>query len=457
MPSLTRRLCEFGTDFTLSSASGVEIRKAKLLLLDLIGVALAGLETEEAEKAFRACQALNLGGGGASSLWGTGSRAPAGIAALFNGIAAHALELDDFLGIDHTGAVVIPALLAVADQEAELEGEQLLEGLIFGYEIGKRLIDAAGGYQQHNKDGWHTTGTLGPFAAAAAVGKFLNLPVNQLTSALGLAGSFTGGTWAFNEDGAMSKRYHCGIAAQVGIQACYLAKQGFTGPEQVLEAKRGGYFNLYGQGITEKVKSLADHMGCDLRINLAGIKPYACCRGIHSSLDVVLGFKGTHGLTSDELQEIVVKCTDFQKAQLGKTVPTSRIEAQLSLSYSLAVAIKFGEASYPYFTVAHISDPELVEIARKIKLVVQTGRPLGNEPEVSIRKKDGSSFTGTQPVPLGDPLNPVSESAIRKKFGNLSKRQLPDKTRHRLEKLVLHVERDGNLLRVKNILGEEWG
>ena len=448
--TLTGAFARFGAGFSLDDAPEDDRHYARLLALDLFGCALAGLDTAEARLARRAARALSPGGGAA--LWGTGEAAAPGVAAMVNGTAAHALELDDFHGVDHSGAVTLPALMAAADAGGETDGRRVLEGMIFGYEVGRRLLDGAGGYRRHNATGWHTTGTLGSYAAAAAAAKLLGLDERRTAWALGIAGSFTGGTWAFNADGAMSKRYHAGAAAQAGLQAAFLAREGFTGPASVLEAERGGYFPLYGEGMTPAAAAAADGLGRDLRIGWAGVKVYACCRGIHSALDVALGFRRDRGLRAEEIDSVRVLCTGVQKGQLGLAFPKTRIEAQFSLPYSVATAFLHGEAGYEFFTEKWIGDPETEALAARVSMEADEGRSLEEEPVLTVRTRDGRAFTGQQPVPIGDPANPVPEADIRAKYRALAGRHLAPETVHRLEEAVLALDRPGRLAEVRAIL-----
>ncbi len=451
--TLSGALARFGAAFSLDDVPEDDRHYAKLLALDLFGCALAGLDTQEARLARHAARALSPGGGDAA-LWGAGEGAHPGTAAMVNGTTAHALELDDFHGVDHSGAVTLPALLAAADAGGEADGRRVLEGMIFGYEVGRRLLDGAGGYRRHNATGWHTTGTLGSYAAAAAVAKLLGLDEQGMLWALGIAGSFTGGSWAFSEDGAMSKRYHAGAAAQTGLQAAFLAREGFTGPAAVLEAERGGYFPLYGEGMTPAARAAADGLGRDFRIGWAGVKVYACCRGIHSALDVALGFRREHGLRAEDIESVHVLCTPVQKGQLGLTFPKTRIEAQFSLPYSTAVAFLHGEAGYEFFTGKWIGDPEIEALAARVALEADGSRSLEEEPVLTLRMRDGRVFTGQQPVPIGDPANPVPEADIRAKYRALAGRHLAPGTVRRLEEAVLALDRPGRLAVVRAILAE---
>ncbi len=452
--TLSGALARFGAAFSLDDVPEDDRHYAKLLALDLFGCALAGLDTQEARLARRAARALSPGGGDAA-LWGAGEGAHPGTAAMVNGTTAHALELDDFHGVDHSGAVTLPALLAAADAGGEADGRRVLEGMVFGYEVGRRLLDGAGGYRRHNATGWHTTGTLGSYAAAAAVAKLLGLDEQRMLWALGIAGSFTGGSWAFSEDGAMSKRYHAGAAAQTGLQAAFLAREGFTGPAAVLEAERGGYFPLYGEGMTPAARAAADGLGRDFRIGWAGVKVYACCRGIHSALDVALGFRREHGLRAEDIESVHVLCTPVQKGQLGLSLPRTRIEAQFSLPYSTAVAFLHGEAGYEFFTGTWIGDPEIEALAARVALEADGSRSLEEEPVLTLRMRDGRVFTGQQPVPIGDPANPVPEADIRAKYRALAGRHLAPGTVRRLEEAVLALDRPGRLAVVRAILAEQ--
>ncbi|MBT6275500.1 MAG: MmgE/PrpD family protein [Chromatiales bacterium] len=450
MRTLTQQFADFGARLSIADVPAETLHYAKLLTLDLLGVAIGGLETEEATVAMRACRALSNKGGN-SSLWRTGVKSSPAMAAMFNGTVAHALELDDFHGIDHSGAVIVPALMACADDHPEHTGEDFLLGMVFGYEVGRRILDGAGGYRAHNKEGWHTTGTLGGFAAAAAVGKFLRLPTDELAHALGIAGSYTGGTWAFNVDGAMSKRYHCGISSQCGLQAAYLARAGMSGPASVLEADRGGYFNLYADGMTAAACSSADDLGSDFRIQWAGVKAYACCRGIHSALDVVLGLRD-EGLTAASIDQIDVVCTAVQAAQLGRHDPATRLEAQFSLPYSVAVALLHGEAGYDLFTEQWLGNNDIATLDAKIVLRVDESRSIESEPTVTVTTHNGRSTTRQVAKALGDPSNPVPEPAVIAKYAGLAGRQISEDDISALRDAVMTLQVDGQLSVVRTLL-----
>ena len=415
------------------------VSHARHLLLDLLGAALAGVDAAETQAALRAA-ALLSSGEGKCTIWGTAARAGPGIAALVNGISAHARELDDFGGVDHSGAVVVPALLAAAEGFPVISGRTLLTALVAGYETGRRVLDSVGGYRPHNhNDGFHSTGSCGSFAAAAAVAKALALDLREIAWALGLAGSFTGGTWAFNADGAMSKRYHAGRAAETGVTATCLARSGFSGPLQIFEAEWGGFWRCYGRSAADPEALLAGEF--DGRALLrSGMKPYAACRDIHSTLDIVLAAR-RQGLMATEVVAVEIDCIPEMHQMVGnKSYPASRLEAQLSLAYSVAVALHCGQAFLGEYEAPLLHDPEVKRLAGLVHIRPDSGLPFDAEPQVAIHTADGRVLRGHVPYASGAWQNPLPAAAIVEKFTSLATRVLPAHRVEEISAVVLAVE-----------------
>jgi 2-methylcitrate dehydratase PrpD len=450
--TLSEYLAEFCVKLRWDDIPRNVVRHAKLLLLDLIGAALAGLETVEAKSCMAAMKIFGSDGG-PSTLWGTAFRSAPAHAAFFNGIAAHAQELDDFGGVDHSGAVVVPALLAIGEALPPLSGKRLLEAMVVGYEVGRRVLESAGGYRAHNNaSGWHSTGTCGSFGSAAAVTKVLGLDARTTTWALGLAGTFTGGTWAFIKDGAMSKRYHVGRAAETGVVAACLARSGFTGPAHIFEAEWGGFFQTYAKGLAEPGK-LTEDLGGHFKIMRSGIKPYASCRDIHSTLDVVLDARRDHGLRTDDIDRIEIRCIPEMKQMLGeKGWPSTRLDAQLSLPYSVAVAFAAGRASLAEYGEPWLSDPSVHALSERVRLVVDPGLPVDSEPHVSIRTRDGRVVHGHVDFARGAPQNPLSPIEVEEKFDRLASRALSNSQIQEFKQIVDSLEALDDIRTVTRLL-----
>src|SRR5215207_6111957 len=181
--TIAERLGTFVADTTFEQLPREVVDKAKRHILDTFGAALVGATSEEAGRARAALVAIE--GSGIAPVWGRCESVAPRNAALLNGIAAHAFELDDTGGCDHSGAVVLPAAVAALSLlDKPVSGRAFITAVVLGYDVGRRALEGFGGYRPHNEAGWHSTGTCGTFAAAAACaglprprGKLLRRPL----------------------------------------------------------------------------------------------------------------------------------------------------------------------------------------------------------------------------------------------------------------------------------------
>lgn len=418
-----------------------DVRKlAHLVLLDTLGCAMAGAGTAEVAQIRRAmtqANGCNEGGGGDSSLWGTAEKAPLPLAALANGAAVHAREIDDFGGCAHSGSVVIPAALGIAARTGA-SGRELLTAIVIGYDIARRAMDGGGGYQAFKQRGWHSTSTCGGFGAAAAAGRLLGLNAQRLQWALGYAGSNAGGTWAYILEGAMSKRVHPGFAAHTGIIAAYLAANDVTGPASIFEAPWGGYYPTYVPGVATPDEAVKD-LGTDFRIRLVGFKPYAACRGIHSSVDVMLDLRRKHQLRAAEVKQVLVRGSPTHLKQLAKQEVHTLLDAQMSLPYSIAVSLVSGGAMLDQYTADALTRTEVRELARRVHLKLEPSVADGDEPYIDVELNDGRVLTGRVLIARGESENPLSEDELRAKFRTAAAATLNAAHIERLEDTVMRA------------------
>ena len=412
----------------------------KLLVLDLFGAALAGKDSHEARNCLAAFELFG-GMNGKSDLWGTGKKTNPAHAALYNGIAASALEIDDFGGVDHSGSVVIPAVVAAGQTLEHFSGKDMILSVVAGYEIGRRVLEACGGYRTHNNHaGWHSTGTCGSFAAAGGAAKAMGLSAENIVWALGLAGSFTGGTWAFSQDSAMSKRYHPGRAAETGVTAAALARSGFTGPSFVFESPWGGFFNTYAkEGAVPEL--LTRDLGKDYKILGSGIKPYASCRDTHSAIDAVLAAREALALTPGDLFEIIIQCRPETVQMVGSPdFPATRLAAQLSLSYCVAMAVARGRVFLGEFNSASFGDEAVKALFKKVRYRVSDELPLDSEPVVKVVTRAGQIFEKQVPFALGAFENPMTRHRVEEKFDASVEGVLSCSKRAELKDRILGLE-----------------
>jgi len=412
------RLAQFCVQTRFDDLPPALVSQAKRHILDTFGAALAGAGSEVARQA----QAVFADEPGDTPVWGTDRRTGAAQAAILNGIAAHALELDDTGGCDHSGAVVLPAVMAAVSMTSQpVNGREFITTVVIGYEIARRVLEACGSYSAHNGAGWHSTATCGVFGAAAASARILGLDSAQTVSALGIAGSFSGGLWAFIHDGSQSKKLHSGRAAEGGLLAARFAQRGISGPTRLFEDVWGGFLKTLA-GAAAVPEALDKDLGIVWKLARCSIKPYAACRGTHSAIDA-LGLLLTQlEVGAEQIEDIQVTLCGFLQDMCGGQDVASLAAAQMSLRYALAARLVLGHCRLEAYDDVPRSDPRIMQWVPRIRLEVDPTLSEDGEPIVSVRTRDGRQASLCVEVPLGAPGNPLSDAALEEKFFSLAQR-----------------------------------
>jgi 2-methylcitrate dehydratase PrpD len=368
----------------------------------------------------REAPAPREGNKGLATIWGHDRpTVTAGQAALVNGVAAHAFELDDFHNAKlHPGAVVIPAAIALAEARG-IDGPIVETAIAAGYEVMIRTSLALDPSEARRR-GWHLTAVCGTLGAAAAASVLLKLDVQHTLWALGLAGTQSGGLFAFNADGTMSKRFHPGRAAQAGIMAAELAELGFTGPTQIYEAEDGGL--LWAFSSESSVEPLAGDWGTRWHAADTAFKPYSCCGSLHTYIDCAIALR-PKWRPGARVRTGVAKVVDLQCGYPYQ--PGSELNSQMSIRYAIAVALKDGAALPAQFTPERIADADLTSLAQSIEVAHDPAQdalyPAKFAGWVEIEREPGSNqFERDERTnPSGHPQNPQREAALRSKFFHL--------------------------------------
>ncbi|WP_347926845.1 MmgE/PrpD family protein [Pseudomonas helvetica] len=421
MSERLQRLAQFCVETRFDDLPPALVAQAKRHILDTVGAILAGAASEIAVTV-RQTFAHETG---QTLVWGTAQYVGAAQAAMLNGIAAHALELDDTGGCDHSGAVVLPAVMAaVSLRPTPVNGRELITAVVIGYEIGRRVLEACGGYSAHNGAGWHSTATCGVFGAAAASARILGLDPAQTLAALGIAGSFSGGLWAFIHDGSHSKKLHSGRAAEGGLLAARFAEQGISGPTKLFDDVWGGFLKTLAAEYAQPEALDAD-LGVVWKLARCSIKPYASCRGTHSAIDALGLLLEQLQIEAGELEDVQVSLCGFLNEMCGGRDIGSLAAAQMSLPYALAARLVHGHCRLEAYDDEQRSTSEIAHWMSRIHLVVDPQLSEDGEPVVSIRSRDGRTASLCVEVPLGAPGNPLSDAALEEKFLSLATRVLP--------------------------------
>jgi 2-methylcitrate dehydratase PrpD len=397
----------------------------RLALLDTLGCGVHGHSTPWARTLLQWAKAAAPARGEATVLGEAAPSLRAADAALVNGTAVHAFELDDYHNAKlHAGAVVIPAALAMAEKTGA-SGETLVTAIAAGYEVMIRTSLALNPSATRLR-GWHLTGVCGPFGAAAACAVMLGLNDEQTAWALGLAGTQGSGLWAFNADGAMSKRFHAGRAAHSGVLAAELAALGFTGPTQIYEFHDGGVLKAFSDA--SDPAPLTEGLGQAWRLDTNRIKPYSCCGSTHSYVDAVFELRRRLGTPWDVRRRVRVGLAKVVDVQCGfQYFPTTALNAQMSLRYVVAAALLEGQALPPQFSSAKLADPAITALASRLELEHDPAldKLYPEQFAAWVAAEDKGQWHRVDVMdPTGSDANPIGEEGVIAKFRGINP-QLP--------------------------------
>lgn len=412
LPTLTESLASHWAGVRYEDIPVSVIADAKDHILDTLAVALVGATTAEAGSVIGALAGVQDTSSG-SRVWGTGLRLTPAQAALANGTSAHARDFDDGGGPGHAGSTVLPAVLATAEA-AGSDGRAVITATIAGYDIGYRTLGALGGFATHTDRGWHSSGTMGSLAAAGGAAKCLGLSAKPYADALGIAGSFTGGVWAFKDDGAMTKRLHPGKAGETGVDAAIFAKAGITGPRRLFESKWGGLFATYNGGEGHPETALKD-LGTDFNVASAYLKPYACCRGCHSAIDTVMELLRARPLQAEDVQSIRITAGETAISMLSVDPVETVFDAQFSLPYSVSLALCGGRLGLDEYEPPRVGDPRIRETLARISMHTDPRIQLEDGPRLDIELTSGEVITleaGNPTTAKGSAQNPMPHDEV---------------------------------------------
>ncbi|MBB3458778.1 2-methylcitrate dehydratase PrpD [Rhizobium sp. BK313] len=349
----------------------------------------------------------------------------AAAAALINGTATHGEDFDDTLegAPIRVGAMVLPAVLAAA-QRYRRSGADTLKGIIAGLEMVCRFNTVVPG--AIHKAGFHPVGIIGALGATAGAGVALGLNAKQLTDAFGVAGSMASGIGEFLTEGAWTKRLHPGWAAQSGYRAALLGRSGFLGPRTVFEGPRN-IFKVFSHGASPSYDHLAEGFGDRWLMETIAFKPYACGTMIHPFIDCMLRLRQT-GLKAEDIVAIESETGEGLVDRLweplaAKHRPPSGYAAKFSMPFCMAVAFFDGDAGLGQFTDEKAADPEVLQLAGKIRYVIDPANeyPKNYTGHIRVTLSDGSVREFRQPHFRGGVREPLSRAQLISKFeGNIA-------------------------------------
>lgn len=420
-PAITETLATFAAGLTFEDLPDRLVAHMRMSTLDALGCCLVGATLPWTRMVADLVRAE--GGTPEARLIGTGDRVPLAAAALVNATAGHAFELDDIHrdSIIHPNSICVPVALNAAEARGGASGRDVVTAMAAGYEVATR-VGMAGGTDLLLR-GFHPQGTGGAIAAAVTAGHMYGLDAKGMRNAIGIAGSLGSGLMAAQE-GAMVKRLHSGNAAQAGVRAALLARNGFTGISNLVEAEYGGFLSAFAGNVD--MSRITEGLGTHWEADETGFKPYATVTSIHAALDSLAAIMRDNGLAAGDIAKIRVGTSKATYVHCAWPYAAQSVTAaQMNLFYGLAMIALDGAAFVDQFHESRIADPAVFNFIARIEAAVDPeidglGREFRHMARLSVETVDGRRFSHEERHRRGSPQNPVSDADLTAKFRALA-------------------------------------
>lgn len=403
LPLLTNDVATRVAGVDLDAVAPADIERARHSLIDWLAAAVAGSAVEPARSLWAALDRTG-GAAGPATVIGTRRRATARDAAFANGVAAHSLELDDVSGLmgGHPSVSVCTAVLTLAEV-LDADGSGTLAAILAGYDAACRIAVAFG--PGHAAAGWHVTGTIGTFAAAAGCARLLGLNVAEIESALGLAASSAAGLSA--AIGSAAKATHAGNAAASGMLAALLAAEGANGSAQGLER----YGIVAGGALgAARVNEIGDGQG----VRSTVFKRHACCGLLQPTVTALARLRAAPGFKVGDVTRVEVDVSAITLGLCSFGDPHGDLEAKFSIPHAAAVALVGDDTGPTAFSAATAGQPAIANLRQLVRVREHGERST----KVSVHLRSGENLQTSEPpaAPVADPDLPAQLAWLRAKF-----------------------------------------
>lgn len=439
--TISRELAQFVHDLHYEDIPEEVRERAKHLILDSVGIAIASNRYDFADKIFNGIQAI--GDKGDCRLIGrTGSLALRD-AVLMNGALIHGLDYDDthMKAIVHATAGCLPVVLNAGEQ-IDTSGKDALTAYVAGMEVAIRIGIAAKGGFHHA--GFHATGIAAHFASALIAGRLYGLTVDQLDAAQGIAASTASAVQVFLEEGTWSKRLHPGWGGVGGITAARIAQYGFSAPSRPYEG-RWGLFDTHLQEHADEVDyaAMSAGLGKDWEVMGMAIKPYPVCHFLHTVAEAAVDLH-EEGLEAEEVEAVKVLLPEptiqiVTEPAEKKRRPTTDYEGKFSAQYVAAAGLVRGCFTLKELEQEAMQDPEILRLAEIVEIVIDhdTAFPQFYSGGVIVRTKSGKEFSKYHRVNKGAGDRVLSNQQIREKYDDTTAVAVPSEFAVRAAEAVL--------------------
>lgn len=443
--AISEVIARFAARFKPADVPAEVRERARLLILDAIGIALASHGYEFSRRATAAISELDSGG--TSPIIGSAQRMDPRNAILLNGILIHGLDYDDThsQGVIHATTSVLPTVLAMAAKQGK-SGLELLTAYVLGVEIATRLgAVAKGGFHQV---GFHPTGLIGAFGCTIGTGWLLGLNEAQYVDAQGIALSVASGSLEFLNDGAWNKRMHPGWAGCAGVTAATFGRHGYTGTRLAYEGRFGLYLSHLGAGIDYDLGLATKDLGKVWEVARVSVKPLPACHFTHATIDAAVRIQ-KRGIDPAQIRRIRV----LVPAEVVKTVcepqdakrkPANYYEAQFSSVFLVATALVKGRLTLDDLEGDALVDPRVLALTAisDYEIDAQSQFPKYFDGEVVVEFKDGTVIREREAMNRGSVDRPLTADDIIAKYRDNAARQASPARSAEIEKRILNLEQE---------------
>ena len=447
--TISQALAQFASGLRHEDIPATVIERAKLHVLDCIGIGLASTGFEFGQRTINAL--VGLAGDGPYPVLGTPLGLPLRDALLANGTLIHGLDFDDTHsgGVIHASASAVPVMLGIGQRE-HASGREALAAYLVAVEASSRIGQAAkNGFHLR---GFHPTGLVGAFGATLAAGRLSGMNPAQLAHAQGIVLSMASGSLEFLEDGAWTKRMHPGWAASSAATACALARSGFAGPKRPYEG-RFGLFNAYvGAQHPANPALCVSALGETWEMLNVAMKPYPACHFNHAFADAALELRRKHAFALEDIASITARIGAGQtqvvcEPQASKRQPQNAYDAQFSVHYMIATTLVRGCFTLTELEPEALADPHVLALTQKTSYEIDPDSPFPRyySGEVVLRLKDGRELRHREAQNRGSDARPLAAEEIVAKFHGNAGRVMSRSRAERVVEAVLALDRAPSL------------
>ena len=437
---ISQMLARFAAELRFEDIPAAVLERAKLHILDALGVALASSTEDFAPRILASIASLS--GSGAYPVIGFANCLPIRDAVLVNGAMVHGIDFDDThaAGVLHVSASALPMALAAA-QSTGGSGKDMLLAYLISIETASRIaIAAKSGF---HLNGFHPTGMVAPFGAVLGIGRLWGLTAAQLAHAQGAVLSMASGSFEFLEDGAWNKRLHPGWAVGAAFTACAVAKGGFIGARKAYEGRYGLYNAYLGKNGPADLSKCTEGLGTTWEMLNVSLKPYPVCHYNHAFVDAALALRKAHNIRFEDIELMTASIGKDQvgivcEPEANKKRPQNLYDARFSLHFAIAAAMVRGQFTMDEIANDVIIDPRVLALCDKTRYVLDpdSAFPRYYSGKLEIRLKDGRTVRHDEPINRGSRDNPLSSEDIISKFRATASRALPAE---RIEKAIIET------------------